>query len=97
MRDVQLFVPLEIIAARFHNTLVAAIVETVLKISKQHNINIVALSGGCFQNRYLLEHTVDALSRKQLKVMIHEKVPANDGGVSLGQLTIASFLIKGKK
>ncbi len=97
VRDVQLFVPLEIIAARFHNTLVAAIVETVLKISKQHNINIVALSGGCFQNRYLLEHTVDALSRKQLKVMIHEKVPANDGGVSLGQLTIASFLIKGKK
>ena len=92
LQDLQQEVPLGIIAARFHNTLANAIAATVTTIHQQTDIHLVALSGGCFQNKYLLEQTVKLLSDKQFKVLIHEKVPANDGGIALGQLAIASHL-----
>ena len=80
---------------RFHNTLANAIATTVATMHQQTDINLVALSGGCFQNKYLLEQTVKLLLDKQFKVLTHKKVPANDGGIALGQLAIASHLRKG--
>jgi hydrogenase maturation protein HypF len=50
----------------------------------------VILSGGCFQNAYLTERTIDILQSKNYKVYWHQRVPPNDGGIALGQ--IAAYL-----
>jgi hydrogenase maturation protein HypF len=83
--------PVEITSAVFHNTVSQSIIFTVSDIRKKYNINTVALSGGCFQNRYLLERTVRRLTKEKFRVLVHEKVPANDGGISLGQLAIGAW------
>jgi hydrogenase maturation protein HypF len=77
------------ISAIFHNTLSAAIGETCSKISAADGVNRVCLSGGSFQNLYLLGHTVVELRRRGFGVFLHAQVPANDGGLSLGQAMIA--------
>jgi hydrogenase maturation protein HypF len=56
----------------------------------------VALSGGVFQNRLLLRLTTATLEEAGLKVLTHHQVPANDGGISLGQAVIANFNREGK-
>jgi hydrogenase maturation protein HypF len=71
-----------ILARKFHNTLTAAIVE----IAKRIGIHKVALSGGCFQNRLLLEKTVEGLRGAGFQPYWHQRVPPNDGGVALGQV-----------
>ncbi len=81
-----------ITSAIFHNTVSEAIISTVNDIRKKYHINTVALSGGCFQNRYLLERTVRQLTKDRFRILIHEKVPANDGGIALGQLAIGAHL-----
>jgi hydrogenase maturation protein HypF len=87
-------VPVETISFRFHYMLVMAIYSIVSEVRKKYKLNTVVLSGGCFQNRYLLETTMRILSKEKFHVLIPEKVPANDGGISLGQLAIAAHLIK---
>jgi hydrogenase maturation protein HypF len=82
----------EVISARFHNTLGAAIVEVCCRIRKSDGLNRVCLSGGTFQNLYLLDRTVIELRRCGFGVFLHATVPANDGGISLGQAVIASEL-----
>jgi hydrogenase maturation protein HypF len=57
----------------------------------------VALSGGCFQNIYLLGRAIDALERDGFEVLIHHLVPANDGGIALGQAVIANAHLSGKE
>jgi hydrogenase maturation protein HypF len=81
------------ISAIFHNTVSESIMATVKSIRKNHKINTVALSGGCFQNRHLLERTVRRLTEEKFRVLVHEKVPANDGGIALGQLAIGAHLL----
>jgi hydrogenase maturation protein HypF len=75
-----------IIAAKFHNTLV----EMMAGVVKNAGFERVALSGGCFQNRYLLEHAVERLTRDGFRVYWHQRVPTNDGGISLGQVAVAA-------
>jgi len=82
-----------IISAKFHNTLADIIVTVCNKISNQTGLNEVALSGGVFQNMFLLEKAVDQLSKQGFKVYTHQKVPTNDGGICLGQAVIASSRI----
>ena len=77
------------IACRFHNTLVRLFTETAIWLREQWGINLVALSGGCFQNVYLLSALLQQLQKRDFKVLIHSKVPPNDGGISLGQTTVA--------
>jgi len=79
-----------VIAARFHNTVAAAIVETCRQIGRESGLQRVCLSGGTFQNIKLLTRTVPALRREGFTVHLHEKVPPNDGGIALGQAAIAS-------
>ena len=79
-----------IVAARFHNTLVRAIVEVCGMIRTSHGISAVALSGGVFQNQLLLSRAVGQLSNRGFRVLTHRRVPMNDGGVSLGQVAIAA-------
>jgi len=78
----------ERIATRFHSTLVAAVVELAARVDAR----AVALSGGCFQNRWLSEQCVKALEQREIRALVHRQVPANDGGLSLGQALVARAL-----
>jgi hydrogenase maturation protein HypF len=80
------------ISARFHNTLSAAIGEVCGRIGAGDAR--VCLSGGSFQNLYLLGRTVVELRRRGFGVFMHAQVPANDGGLSLGQAMIANQLLR---
>ncbi len=73
------------IAARFHNALVEGIVETARMAGRKR----VALSGGCFQNRYLLERSIERLIDEGYRVYWPQRVPPNDGGIALGQIAAA--------
>jgi hydrogenase maturation protein HypF len=80
------------IAARFHNTIAEIILELCKVISQETGIKEVALSGGVFQNRLLLMKAAARLESAGLRVYTHHQVPCNDGGISLGQVTIANFI-----
>jgi hydrogenase maturation protein HypF len=82
------------ISACFHNTLSAAIGELCSTIGASDAVNRVCLSGGTFQNLYLLGHTVVELRRRGFDVYLHAQVPANDGGLSLGQAMVANERIR---
>jgi hydrogenase maturation protein HypF len=82
------------ISARFHNTLSAAIVEICCRIRKSDGLDRVCLSGGVFQNHLLLGLTAAELRRLGFGVFLHATVPANDGGISLGQAVIANELLR---
>ena len=73
------------IAAKFHNTLVAVIVEIAKIVGREK----VVLSGGCFQNKYLTEKTVEVLRQENFHPYWHQRVPPNDGGIALGQILAA--------
>ncbi len=88
--DVRAGVRIGEVSARFHNG-VAAMVRTVARQSRdQFGLNEVALSGGVWQNMTLLARTVELLQRDGFIVYIHRQVPANDGGLALGQAVIAA-------
>jgi hydrogenase maturation protein HypF len=78
------------IAARFHAGLAGALVRAAAGIAGEEGVDTIALSGGVFQNRTLLEAVADGLRRSGLRVLIHRQVPANDGGLSLGQAAVAA-------
>jgi hydrogenase maturation protein HypF len=79
-----------VIAARFHNTVAQAILEVSELMRNETSIEKVVLSGGVFQNKYLLEKTTKLLTQKMFMVYTNHQVPVNDGGISLGQLVAAS-------
>jgi hydrogenase maturation protein HypF len=86
--------PAEDSSAQFHNTLAAAIVEVCTRIRESDGLDRVCLSGGTFQNLYLLERTIVRLRRCGFAVFLHALVPANDGGIALGQAVIANELLQ---
>jgi hydrogenase maturation protein HypF len=79
-----------VISAKFHNTVAEAINNVCGMMRRESNIRKVLLSGGVFQNKYLLERVSSLLSLSKFEVYTNHKVPANDGGLSLGQLYAAS-------
>jgi hydrogenase maturation protein HypF len=81
----------EAISVKFHNTMARMIDDMCHLIADETGINQVALSGGVFQNRFLLRRTVAWLENSGFQVLTHRQVPCNDGGISLGQAVIASF------
>ena len=85
LSDVQSGVAVGIISAKFHNALAEAVVEIAKKIGEPR----VALSGGCFQNRYLTERIVTRLREEMFSPYWHQRVPTNDGGIALGQVMAA--------
>jgi hydrogenase maturation protein HypF len=80
------------VAGKFHATMALAIIETCEAISDATGLGRVALSGGVFQNEMLATWAVDGLTSSGLAVMVHGRVPCNDGGVSLGQAVVAARL-----
>lgn len=78
------------ISYKFHNGLVAVFCEIANRLRKRTSLNRVCLSGGTFNNLYLTEHLVRALSQVGFEVFTHSEVPAGDGGLSLGQAMVAA-------
>jgi hydrogenase maturation protein HypF len=85
VRDMSRKIPQKEISTKFHNTVASIIRTLVLRVSESQGITDVALSGGTFQNRYLLIRTIHMLSHEGMKVYTNEKVPCNDACISLGQ------------
>jgi len=77
------------ISAKFHNTLAEGIVTVANRVGERR----VALSGGCFQNRYLTERVVTRLRAEGFQPYWHQRVPPNDGGIALGQIVAARRLM----
>jgi len=88
LEDVRCTVPSTLIAAKFHNTLA----EIIVAVAKRGKDERVALTGGCFQNRTLTERAVHRLRAEGFRPYWHQRVPPNDGGIALGQLSAASLL-----
>ncbi len=81
----------ETISARFHNGLAKLVHDICVAMRKEFKVNTVVLSGGVWQNMTLLSKSLVRLAKDDFEVLIHEKVPANDGGISLGQAIIAAY------
>ena len=93
VRDISLGKDKGYISARFHSTVAAVIVDVCQRLREQEGLNRVCLSGGVFQNIYLLERTIKDLYGCAFEVFQHQLVPPNDGGISLGQAVIANELL----
>ena len=79
-----------LISWKFHN----ALVEGLIRMAKQAGIKQVALSGGCFQNRFLAESAVTRLRKEGFQPYWQKQVPPNDGGISLGQAAYARWKLE---
>jgi hydrogenase maturation protein HypF len=82
LADVKRHPPVGLISAKFHNTLAEVIVAVAQRVGQPQ----VALSGGCFQNRYLSERAAARLEREGFRPYWHQRIPPNDGGIALGQI-----------
>ncbi len=94
VEDMRQGIPAYIISRKFHDTLISLWTELCVHTRAQTGLDRVALSGGCFQNRILLEGFTEALQTNGFEVYSHQLVPTNDGGISLGQAVVAGTLIK---
>ena len=91
--DLRNHLPVSQIAAKFHHALVAGIVAVASRVGQRR----VILTGGCFQNAYLLTQSVNALRQAGLEPYWHRRVPPNDGGIALGQLVAAAATLSSEK
>ncbi len=88
--DLQNGVPLPIISAKYHNTLVSVIEAVSLRMKSLYSTKRIILTGGVFQNRYLLEKSEERLESAGFEVFSPLAIPANDAGIALGQLAVAA-------
>lgn len=90
LADVRSGVSIPVISARFHNGLAEVTRQVCAKLRRESGLGVVALSGGVWQNMALLERVVRALRADGFALLLHRQVPANDGGVSLGQAVVCA-------
>jgi hydrogenase maturation protein HypF len=90
LTDLRQTLPVGMMAAKFHFGLAEAIAMMVERLSFETDFNQVILTGGVFQNQVLLTQVCQHLTAKNLEVLTPSQVPANDGGLSLGQAVIAA-------
>src|SRR5919199_2295703 len=88
--DVRAGVPAGVVAVRFHRGVAAAVVRMALHARGTHGVSTVALSGGVFTNALLLSLTSRGLREAGFDVLRHRRVPANDGGLALGQVVVGA-------
>ncbi|MEZ5900012.1 MAG: carbamoyltransferase HypF [Hyphomicrobiaceae bacterium] len=92
LQDMQMGVDADIIAIRAHRGIAQAVVEVASRLSSEHDVHTIVLSGGVFQNRLLIEAVSAGLEAGGAKVLIPRATPVNDGGISLGQAAVAAAL-----
>ncbi len=90
-------VPAAIVARRFHRTLVAVVGAQARRARALSGLCSVVLSGGCFQNQLLLNDCLADLEADGFEVLVHRQVPANDGGLALGQAVVAAARLGGSQ
>ncbi|MBI2264627.1 MAG: carbamoyltransferase HypF [Armatimonadetes bacterium] len=90
LEDMGEHVPVGQISAKFHNTLVEWIILCARKTGQER----VVLTGGCFQNKYLLERAVFRLRKEGFHPCVHRRIPPNDGGIALGQIVAAAHQLR---
>ena len=93
LQDLSNETPRGVISARFHKGLAKVISDMIVKITqsnKGQGVNAIALSGGVFQNKILYEQVVTRLQARNFRVLTHQQLPANDGGLSFGQAVVAA-------
>ena len=95
--DLKAGVPLAVISAKFHNAVAEMVSGVCCLIRERDGLSKVALSGGVFQNLYLLKRTLGHLRKRGFKPYIHHQVPCNDGGIALGQAVIANAKVTSSK
>lgn len=88
--DLAAGVPASVISRRFHDAMVGAIVMNAELVRAMYDISTVALSGGVFMNRYLVEYVLADLAAAGFTVAINRDLPPNDGCISLGEAVVAS-------
>ena len=88
--DIAAGVPVGVVATRFHAAVAGAAVAACTRAAAEHGSEQVVLSGGVFQNRRLLSETAAGLRAAGLRVLIPERLPCNDGGISYGQVAVAA-------
>jgi len=91
LQDIQSQVSSADISAKFHNSIRLLVLEICSRISQETGCRTVAFSGGVWQNKFLLSHSIKELEELNYTVLIHHQVPANDGGLVLGQALIANY------
>jgi hydrogenase maturation protein HypF len=82
--------PVQTISSRFHNALIDAIIEVARRFGQER----IVLTGGCFQNKFLTEKTIERLRAGGFRPYWHQRVPPNDGGIALGQIAAAVRILK---
>jgi hydrogenase maturation protein HypF len=90
INDLEKNVDIKKIATQFHNTVAEIILSMCVTIREQYGINKVVLSGGVFQNSFLLNQTIKRMNKKNFVIFLHKKMPPNDACISLGQAVIAN-------
>jgi hydrogenase maturation protein HypF len=90
VEDLECGTPIALIARAFHDTMTEVVWRMAADAHLQTGIRVVALSGGCFQNRLMLAGSKEKLERDGFTVLIHHRLPANDGGLALGQAVVAA-------
>lgn len=85
LAEIETGLPISLLSAKFHNTLAEIIVAIAIRSGETK----VVLTGGCFQNKYLLERTINRLRAENFTPYWHKYIPCNDGGIALGQIMAA--------
>jgi hydrogenase maturation protein HypF len=93
INDIQEELPAGVISAKFHNTLAIALLAMAKQARESTKLGTVAISGGVFCNRYLTNRLIKLLKKEGFDVLFNRDVPANDGGISVGQAAIAAALV----
>jgi hydrogenase maturation protein HypF len=90
LHDLQAGVDGATLAARFHHTVIRAVGEVARQLAREHRLDSVVLGGGALQNRLLAEGLITLLEGGGLRVLLPARLPANDGGIALGQAVVAA-------
>ncbi len=90
VRDIAGGASVNVVAAKFHNTVAAFLSASAQRAGEITGVKTVALSGGCFANRYLTARLANLLEADGFEVLTHREIPCNDGGIALGQAVIAA-------
>jgi hydrogenase maturation protein HypF len=88
--DMEAGIAVEAVAARFHAAVARATARACALVAERHALDTVVLSGGVFQNRLLLDAAARLLEHDGLRVLVPERLPPNDGGISYGQAAVAA-------
>ncbi|MCL4512738.1 MAG: hypothetical protein M1421_01825 [Candidatus Eremiobacteraeota bacterium] len=90
LKEIKRKVSISMISVKFHNTLS----DMIVSAAHQIGLKQILLTGGCFQNKYLVERTAANLKSEGFELYLHHQIPPNDGGIALGQVMAASRVFR---